>query len=331
MSSISTQVLSGDNLNDMISISVDPALTYSSAIPANTSGYFLVTIDSVSYSVTAENAAEETFSIDLSVPQFNAQNDTAIIDNLEVAITGTGSPQTDVVFEWMSGSNQGKYVFAVNQGIPSPSAFVQGDGTWDLLQCKVNVPSSTTTISSLVVTVDYDVEFVEVLATGTAAGSLVNREIALHVTHQDKPVDNVKVSLDVGTMHVGVVRFVAVDLETAISNQGDTFIDSVPEFYIGNIPTVNGWGSFQTLVRHPISKSSTHTKTYDETKYFLFAVNDNKIDGNGYNESESESTGSLETKLSLMNVSLFKNPAFPCDDMVDGTFNCKMSSLTIVA
>jgi hypothetical protein len=321
MATISTRVLSADRLNDFLTLSVDPVDLlpgYGAGFDGGfnslgnlrgKTGFYKVVINSITWEGTGVDTGK-MLTLDVRVPQFNEQNDVAIIDNLTLDssdLAATFSIDTIVA--------------AVNQGIPGPSIYTQGDGTWDLLNIKTSLPASTD-ITDFVLTVDYTLTFTEVGSTQFDA--LTAGSVDLSVD-DDKNADAININITPAT-GAGVYIFLPVSLETLVDDQVVTG-DSVPAFTLTSYASIGGYGYSRSLISHAISKSSSHTKNYVDDTAYVIAVNDGNADGNAALTHVFDS-GSTVAKHLLCSASLYRVDAWPTDDKVDATLNFKMGFIS---
>ncbi len=308
MATVSTRALSSSRPNDFLTISVDHAANDPNG--DGKTGYYKVLINSVTWTGTGL-APDQSVTVDIRAPQFSGQNDTALVDNVSVASdVGSLTPAKT------------KQVLAVVGSNPGPSAFAQGDGTWDLLNIKTSV-GSFTEVTNFVLTVDYTLTWHEV--DSTDFGTLNSNSVSLHVDN-DKEADVVGITSTVGTGY-GLLVFLPVSVVTAIDD-GDLAGDSVPNFNVASAATAGGYSFGFSILSHPISKSSNHTKSYPTKGAMVYAVNDGKIDGNGSSVTINNS-GTVSHQNILGDASLYRVAEWPSDDTVDATFNYKTGTLTL--
>lgn len=140
MSTVATRALSGKDVSDIVPIKVD-GHTYEDK-------YGLLEVSITNYAWGPTAGAAVAGNVDIRSPNFNQDNDNAIVDN--VALTNTQG----------STNLTSKYYVAVNNGQPGPSASVQPDGTWDLMNIKYTQPANNA-LPPVTVTVTYTVTFTD--------------------------------------------------------------------------------------------------------------------------------------------------------------------------
>ncbi len=305
MASVSTQPLSGDNPNDFLTISVDHLGNDPDSV--GKTGYYKVVINSVTW--TGDNLDPDTkITLDIRAPQFNAQNDTALLDKAELASDAESVTLDHTV-----------QVHAVVSSFPGPGIYTQGDGTWDLLSIKTSVPAFSD-LSDLVVTVDYTVTWTEV----TSFTGLASTHVDLHVD-DDKEADTTSITT-ASESGDGIFVLLPVSLVTGIKDHEGG--DSVPLFSVSTSPTVGGFSLGYNVVLHPVSKSSSHTKAYQTKGAMVFAINGGKIDANA-TKAVLNIDGVVTTYYILGNASLSRVAEWASDDTVDATFNYKVGFVAV--
>lgn len=295
MATVATRSLSKKDRFDRVAVKVNKE-TYKDK-------WGILEIDVTQYAWGTGTDAGDYGKVDLRVPKYNADNDDPLVDNVNLTLSGGTTAVTK------------KYYVAVNNGEPGASAFVQPDGSWDLLYLDFELPEDNT-LDPLAVTLTYAVSFTDLTPGSNPAddGNLV-----LNVTNS-KIHDQgfiTKPSTDF-TNKNGYVIVQINDLHTiAIDRPVDTVItttvkdDSVPLFTVENDKTTSGAFTTKQLINHPTSKVSGD-RTYDK-QLMVFAINDGKADGNARNVKATTNY------VSFLKTTLQKIANWPCDDFVTVT------------
>ncbi len=250
----------------------------------------------------------EKVKIDVRPPLFNAENDRPVVDN---ALVETDDQSTTVT--------NGTTVVAVVNGLPGPSVFVQGDDTWDVLHIKTELPAGTAA-TNFVLTVTYTATFTEI----TSFSGLTSGSVALNV-NDDKQVSAAALTVTPST-GTGVYVLLPVTLETLLDDKANSG-DSVPNFSVNTVPTVGSFSNGVNIVSHPISKSSTHTKSYPTSTVWIYAVNGGKIDASG-TAALVNKDGTSSTVHILGTATLGRLPEWASDVEVSATFSYKYGFVT---
>lgn len=308
MSTVTTRPLSATRLKDLVSIKVDPE-PYKTDCCHGKFGYFKVAIDSIIFTGTGTNATDKV-KVDIRPPQYHPDNATPLCDQKEVASNAGSMTPTVAAF-----------ITALNNGNPGPSAFAQGDGSWDLLHVKAELPAGTA-ITNFTVTVTYTLTFVEIDPT---ALSYTDKTLTVSVT-KDRKAQDADISIATQTGN-GYLVFQAKKLDTLIGdNEGEG--DSVPEFSVIGTPTYTSYGAPAALVQHPTSKSSSASRVYDKKKStYIVAVNQGKVDGNA--RKEPYHSGTAGNQFKVCTVVLQKKDEWPCDDDVDATLTFTLDFVSV--
>lgn len=313
MATITTRTLAGSDILDRIAVKVQGS-SY-----VGKSGIFKVHVTSYSYTCGSDGG---DLMIDIRVPQYCPICDTIIVDSVtKDQGLGVGSPSTVTV-----GTD---YYIALNNGVPGPSAFVQGDGTWDLMWCSVQATVGTT---SAALTLTYTITFEDY---ADFTGSPSSNTVAVGIQY-DKTYDSNKISaiFDDYDSGVGCVAIKIVSLANVTStgnplyrtlNLGNVPVDfsngSVPMFAVSNIIFPNTFGYKRDIVKHPISKT-TGTTSYLEnlsiyethSNVMIFAFNGGKVDGNA--RLAKSAAGNT---FDFMVAEIAVMPEWPTYDTVAGT------------
>ncbi len=298
MATVTTRSISGKDRWDKIAVKVDPT-AYEEKW-----GVLQVTVTQIDWGTGSDSGDYGT--VDVRVPQYNPDNDTILLDHFDLTTSGG----TESIGQ--------KYFIAVNNGVPGPAAFVEPDGTWDLMHLSFELPEDNE-LDPLTVTLTYSVSFTDLTPVSNPSddGTL------------DLAIDNVKTADSVyitepASTFSGKCGYVIAqinDLHTVVNDRpdDDTLIDapsrtdSVPLFTIVNERTPVGFGKSLELVKHPMTKVSG-SKTYDET-LLVFAVNNGKVDGNATNVKASDNYARF------LRATLQKIQNWTCDDWVDSTLD----------
>jgi hypothetical protein len=298
MSSVVTRILSGQDIFDLVPIKVDPEFYKDK--------WGIIEVTVTSYSWGAGTGSVDAGKIDLRSAQFNQNNDTPLLNNVPLITSGGSQTLT----------TNNKYYFAVNNGVIGPGAFVEPDGSWDLLNLKYQQPSNNSLLPTAV-TLNYTLAFTELTPTVLP---IETGSFTLHV-------DNVKTD-DVGqimqatstyTSKNGYVKAQILSLETVaidapvnvfVPNGQPTLNDSVPVVKIVNDPS--GFGSEKPLFNMANTKRSGKRNLINAL--MVFAVNSGLVDGNANNIKGAG-------QASLIVANLNKVQGWPCDDVVDLTIH----------
>lgn len=305
MSTVASRALSKTNRKDLIKIKVDDVHTYKAECGAcggtNKSGYFKLAISSIAVSGTGTSAGE-TFKITAKVPNHHPSNDTKIVNDQEPA-TNVASVTAD----------KSSYIFAVNHGVPGPSVFVDGDGTWDLLHVTVEL-NEDTPITNFVVTITYTITWTEIDLTTNA---YTERTLVTSVSKDRKKHEGRIIRSTPSGQ--GYYRLQLKKLVTEVTNENEDFEDSVPLFSVYNVPSPSSYGVKYPIMQHPTGKGSSVTKTYNpKLAALIVAVNSDKPDGNMAVVPQNDA-GTAADKVHGAEVCLEKKPEWPCDDDVTAT------------
>jgi hypothetical protein len=308
MAIISTRPLSSDRPHDIMTISVDPVVIDPDS--DGKTGYYSVVVNSITWVGTGLDPTKN-FTLDVRAPQFNPQNDTALVDNATlVSDAGSVTPVRD------------SSVVAVVGTVPGPSAFIQGDGTWDLLHVETVLPGYTD-ITDFILSVDYNVSWHEISQDNIDL--LSSSSVTLAVS-DDQPASSAAISCSPESGD-GVYLLLPNSLETLIDDE-IAMGDSVPNFALVSVPTVGAWSSGEQILNHPISKASSHTKYYMNKSLMVYAVNDGKIDANG-SAGELNNSGSIGQYHVLGSANLWRVPEWPSDDDVSASLSYQYGFISI--
>jgi hypothetical protein len=271
-------------------------------------GLITLTISSISIANLSGSPISGVLgTVDIRPSQYNVEN-----DNILLTEAITNSPYTHTLMGK-------KYCFAVNNGVIGPGAFVEPDGSWDLLDIKYDLPDGYA-LDQVQLTVNYTISFTDLTPSGPSAGA---SQAVLHVDN-DKTADFVIISDSsfAGTLSGYIsCQLASYDLEVAdkpdFADPVDLLDvahknDSVPLLIWDNLRTPYSNYSKNMAVLTPMSKSGGHS-TFNRCLY-VFAVNGSKIDANG-------SAGHGYDRVNLVRADLFKWPPYPCDDVVDLKLN----------
>lgn len=199
----------------------------------------------------------------LQVPNFNPANDDVIYNTSIVAAATV--------------TLTNKIYVSVNSGVPGPSARVNQDGTWDLLDLTYTLDEENT-FTGLTLALNYSVAFTD-LTPSTTNPTMGNASLTLNIgdgqTH-----DTAEIGVLNGTISTssGYIKAWINQITSTIVNDG-TIIPSAT--FTVNMPGggCGCCGSSQALISHPLAPV-TGTKIYSQGMV-IFAVNVGKIDGNG--------------------------------------------------
>lgn len=279
MSTVVSRTLAGSDVLDRLAIKVNGA-SY-----VGKSGVFKVHVTSYSFLCGADDG---NLMIDIRPPQYCPVCDTIMVENTtKDQGDGVGSPSTVTL--------NADYYITLNNGVPGPAAFVQGDGTWDLLKIDFQAAVGTT---SAVLTVTYTVTFKDYADfTGSPTSDTVVVGVQYNKFYDSKKISAIFDDYDSGVACVAI-KVVSLANVTSNGNPGagilnignyplDFANDSVPEFAVSNIVHPYTYGQRRDVVKHAISKT-TGTITYLESlsdyvthsNVMIFAFNGGLVDGN---------------------------------------------------
>ncbi len=273
-----------------------------------------------SYNWGAASQAKDIGWLDIRQPNFNPRNHTAIADKVWM----------DNVYGNVTVNK--KLYFAVNNGEFGPETFEQGDGTVDLLHLCTEVIENTW-IEGHPVTLTYTLS----AFTDLTPSSMPSETSTLTLNVGQFNDEETAYITDAASTFTSKSGRVAVTLRSLVTTGIDrpkwskalksiqaagNVYDSVPLFTAPCVFTPGSFGApkviervwpqklYGNLAHHPVTKFSG-TKTYDyRDQFFVFAVNDGKVDGNA-TLLESDTS-----RVAFVAPTLKKLPEWPCDDDV---------------
>lgn len=287
MSTITTRSLGKEDAFDRRAVRVNAA-DYEEK-----SGIFEITLSN--YIVTGSPVGG---NVDVRVPNYNPVNDTPVLDEEEVSVAGTNSLSNKI------------YV-AVNNGVPGPSARINPDSTWDLLDLTYTLPDDNT-FENVSVTLTYSVAFTD-LTPSTTNPSSGNASLTLEVS-ENSHSDDAVIGIASGTLGSSNgyikawINSITSTITRGVTDPAITFAVTHEASNCGCVAT-----DADTLIRHQLAPVSG-TKVYTQAM-FVFAVNLGKIDGNG-NPIKGTNTQSvalnckLDSAFDTASVSVSYNVAF---------------------
>lgn len=291
MGTVVTRTISGKDRKDRVAIKVNPE--------AYEEKWGILEVTVTNYAWGAGSTSGDYGFVRLKAPRYNEDNDTIFLD--DVALTTSGGTEV-VAF---------KHYVSVNNGVVGPSAFVQPDGSWDLLHLYYEQPEDNVIDPGIAVTLTYSVAFTDLtpVSNPTDDGTLTLNVNNVKVQDQGfitEPATTFANKSGYVVAQINDLHLTAIDEPIEVNATVPS--DSVPLFTVENDKTTSGSFTTQQVINHPTSKVSGD-RTYQE-KLMVFAINNGKADGNAKNVKASANY------MSFLKVTLQKIANWPCDDWV---------------
>ncbi len=299
MTTAVTRYIGKTDRMDKVAVKVD-ALDYKDK-------WGIIKVSVTNYIIANDNSETGTptvGTVDIRNPQFNADNDNAIVDNATIANKSTTVSVTK------------DYFFAVNNGVIGPGAFVQPDGTWDLLHLTFKLDDAFDPgVAHYHVTITYTLTYTDLTPSSNPTDTST---LALNVDNK-KLSDSSFIQTAASTysglngrvlIQINALDSVVQDIPNDGTDNADV-PDSVPLFTVTSMKSPVGFGDNVSIINHPQTKVSG-TKTYSKM-LMIFAVNGGKIDGNATNSKGSTNM------VTFAECRLAKLPEWPCNDITTGT------------
>jgi hypothetical protein len=326
MASVSTRNIGAGDMYDRVAIKYDAEAV--NALSGNKWGIIKVTITSVTLANVGGNKTQNTGTVDLRAANFNENCDVPILDHVTLADNHT-SPSL---------GSQTTFYCSVNNGVLVPSAFLQGDNTYDLMYLTLRLPEGNTT--DVTATVNYTLTYTDKTQSSVPSST---DSFTLHV-YKNKTVDQALLCNNATgfTPTDGYCTFSAVSLTTTAIDVPTDFDlpelqtdiqqwfaqqpDSVPQFTLA--PAVTPWpGVMQgPLLQHPVTKNSG-AKNYPVRSFMVFAMNGGKVDANGSN-FKGGAVSQAGPQICFFIGALQKLAQWPCNEDVTAVFTYAFASGT---
>jgi hypothetical protein len=226
------------------------------------SGYYVVSVTSISWTdgQTNVSAINNGAIINIQAPNHDERSDNKLKDEFQLS-TSQGSETY----------NPAKaYYIALNEGVPSPSARVNPDGTFDLLDIEIQLDALYYQGIFTRFTINYSVVFTEVLENNVAG---VNQVLSLKVDdNKTSDLKFVQHPISSVTNKSGIVILLLSDI-----NVQSIYNDAM--HYVPTLKIMNSGGQ-KTLIAHRICDESYQRSYLQRRRLFIFAANNGKMDGN---------------------------------------------------
>jgi hypothetical protein len=249
MATITTQTLNKNvNTKDTVAVKVD-TLDY-----VGKTGIIKVTLTQLQTFASA-NVGTVTGSLRVGPANYNVDND------------------VDLIIKQVPGQTQltitiGKdYYFSVNNGIIGPAAKPQLDGTVDLINVDIEIPTETG-FTNYFATLTYSVTFTDLLPTVTQAAT-TTLQLNLPST-QERVFGIIPIAAATLAAKSGYLTLLPLSLQT-VTISGPATNNGPPHF---NVAFNNA-----SLIAHYLTVNSG-IKAYPLSSIMIFAVNNGKVDNN---------------------------------------------------